>query len=308
MFTEVSLCSSHTCGALPCTGWAWPGLLHLFILSQYWAAPVQRPISCPWHQSWYSGVAEDAQGNTQKNVVYGNLCCLGVKPWSFAAGGAWVKVEMSPYIAWTKMEKMTAAQSGPPGHGGCLVVSPEPTRMCLYPPFNFTFTKALLSNQSPCSRSPLLHKTALSKVCQRSPIFLGKETWRNPQTHCVGESCSSSGQPVWCFHCEGQHLCVQLSSPGMLVDPAGTSHLLWVEFGGWNGSCRAPLGIASAVSPLSLLEARLACLLAVVSSRSSWSWLLQSETRELLYRGVWQGSRCLWQQFGKGNGLCCTGR
>jgi len=107
-----------------------------------------------------------------------------------------VKVEMSPYIAWTKMEKMTAAQSAPPGHGGCLVVSPEPTRMCLYPPFNFTFTKALLSNQSPCSRSPLLHKTALSKVCQRSPIFLGKETWRNPQTHCVGESCSSSGQPV----------------------------------------------------------------------------------------------------------------
>lgn len=72
----------------------------------------------------------------------------------------------------------------------------------------------------------------------------------------------------------------------MLVDPAGTSYLLWVEFGGWNGSCRAPLGIASAVSPLSLLEARLACLLAVVASRSSWSWLLQSETRELLYRGV----------------------
>lgn len=187
---------------------------------------------------------------------------------------------------------MIAAHSGPLGHGGCLVASPEPTRMCLYPPFNFTFTKALLFSESPCSMSSPLCKTALSKVCQGS-LFLRKETWGNPLTQCVGESCSSSGHPVWFFHCEGQHLYVQLFSPGILVDPARSSHLLGVEFEDWNGSL---LGhYQSWVSPLSLLEPRLACLLAVVASRSSL--LLHCETRKLLYRGVWQGSRCLWHQL-----------
>lgn len=114
------------------------------------------------------------------NDVHGDLWCSGIKSQGFPAGGMLVKVEISPHITWRTMGKVTVVEPQPPGNGGCVGASPEPTGMCLCPHFSFTFSEAWLSSESHCSRSPPFCKTALSKVPQRSPCFLGEKILRPP--------------------------------------------------------------------------------------------------------------------------------
>lgn len=97
------------------------------------------------------------------NDGHGDLWCLGIKSQGFPAGGTLVKVEISPHITWRTMGKVTVVEPQPPGNGGCVGASPEPTGMCLCPHFSFTFSEAWLSSESHCSRSPPFCKTALSK-------------------------------------------------------------------------------------------------------------------------------------------------
>lgn len=114
------------------------------------------------------------------NDGHGDLWCLGIKSQGFPAGGMLVKVEISPHITWRTMGKVTVVEPQPPGNGGCVGASPEPTRTCLCPHFSFTFSEAWLSSESHCSRSPPFCKTASSKVPQRSPCFLGEKILRPP--------------------------------------------------------------------------------------------------------------------------------